>query len=166
MPPDNQQDSVIVVFVCLGNICRSPSAQGVFEKFVADAALAHRIAVDSCGTAAFNVGKPPDPRAVAACQRKGYDISGQIARQINETDFANAHYIVPMDNINAMNIKGWAPEDFAGEINNLMYYAGRGRHSQLPDPYYDDAEKFDRVVTAIEKACHGLLKTIRNEHQL
>ena len=166
MSAENNKESVTVVFVCLGNICRSPSAQGVLEKLVAEAGLDNAIRVDSCGTAAFNVGKPPDPRAVAACERKGYDISQQIARQIDDNDFASANYLVPMDNINAMNIKGWAPADFAGEINNLMFYAGQGRHSQLPDPYYEDAAKFDRVITAIEKACAGLLKTIRENHQL
>ncbi len=156
--------SVHVVFVCLGNICRSPSAQGVLEKLIVEAGLENSITVDSCGTAAFNVGKNPDPRAVAACQRKGYDISQQIARQINDDDYSKADYVIAMDSINLMSVKAWAPKGYQGTLSLFMRFAGGGEHAQIPDPYYQEADKFDGVISVLEKACAGLLDNIQETH--
>lgn len=155
-----------VLFVCLGNICRSPSAQGVLEKRIRDAGLAHAISVDSCGTAAFNVGKPPDPRAVAAAARSGYDISGQIARQIHDDDYASADYIIAMDRINLTNVQAWAPKDYQGELRLFLEYCPGGGNRQIPDPYYEDADRFDGVINMLEKAADGLLAYIQQKHQL
>ncbi|WP_320836626.1 low molecular weight protein-tyrosine-phosphatase [Zhongshania sp.] len=153
-----------VVFVCLGNICRSPAAQGVFEKYVLDAGLADKVSVDSCGTAAFNLGKSPDPRSIAAAGRAGYDITQQIARQIDDHDYQHASYVVAMDRMNLTNVLAWAPADYDGEIKLLMDYCGHNGNSQIPDPYYDDEHSFDRVIQQIEIAAKGLLETIRQAH--
>jgi|TARA_R110002167_G_scaffold84099_4_gene228567 protein-tyrosine phosphatase len=153
-----------VVFVCLGNICRSPAAQGVFEKYINDAGLADEITVDSCGTAAFNIGKSPDPRSITAAGRAGYDITQQIARQINDEDYHRASYVIAMDRMNLTNVLAWAPADFEGEIKLLMDYCGHSGNSQIPDPYYDDEHSFDRVIQQIEIAAKGLLDTIKDRH--
>lgn len=153
-----------VLFVCLGNICRSPSAQGIFQKMVDEADLTSQLRIDSCGTAPFNVGKPADPRAVAACERAGYDIGALIARQIHDDDFDKFHYIVPMDHKNLSTIRGWTPASFTGELQLFMNYCDHGGMTQIPDPYYDDASKFDAVIKTLEKASRGLLAHIRTTH--
>ena len=153
-----------VLFVCLGNICRSPSAQGIFQKMADDAGLTQCLQIESCGTAPFNIGKPADPRAVAACQRAGYDIAHLIARQIHDDDFERFHYIVPMDHKNLSTIRGWTPPGFKGELNLFMHYCDHGGMTQIPDPYYEDASKFDAVIKTLEKASAGLLAHIRKTH--
>lgn len=153
-----------VLFVCLGNICRSPSAQGIFQKLVDDAGLGKSFHIDSCGTAPFNVGKPADPRAVAACLRAGYDIGGLIARQVHDDDYRRFDYIIPMDHKNLATLKGWMPKEFAGELALFMSYCDHGGMTQIPDPYYEDASKFDAVIRTLEKASHGLLAHIRKKH--
>tara|TARA_B100000767_G_scaffold274831_1_gene309149 strand:- start:1135 stop:1614 length:480 start_codon:yes stop_codon:yes gene_type:complete len=158
--------TIHIVFVCLGNICRSPSAQGILERLVNDAGLQDKITVDSCGTAAFNVGKNPDPRAIAACQRKGYDIEKQIARQITPADYEQANYVISMDNINMMSVKAWAPEDYQGELSLFMRYGGASEYAQVPDPYYHEANQFDGTVSVLEKAAKGLLTHLRKMHNL
>jgi len=155
---------VSVLFVCLGNICRSPAAQGILEKRINDAGLHKQIRVDSCGTAAFNVGKPPDARSQSASARAGYDISAQVARQICDEDYEQFDYIIAMDRINLTNVEAWAPKDYAGELNLFMHYCKNGGNTQIPDPYYKEADAFDGVIASLEKAADGLLAHIRNKH--
>ena len=158
--------TIHVVFVCLGNICRSPSAQGVFERLVSTAGLAHAISADSCGTAAFNVGKNPDPRAITACEQHGYDIRDQVARQIHDSDYETAHYILGMDAMNLRNIRSWAPTGYGGELELLKHYSAINRKAEIPDPYYGDDQQFTRVIGVIEEACQGLLDHIIRQHGL
>jgi protein-tyrosine phosphatase len=158
--------SINVLFVCLGNICRSPAAQGVFSNFVEQAQLSDKIKVDSCGTAAFNIGKSPDPRSTAAAARAGYDISEQIARQINDDDYDINHYLIAMDRINLTNVKAWAPKDFQGDIELFMAYSQKSGNTQIPDPFYDDERQFDMVIQLLEISAVGLLEHIRKQHQL
>lgn len=158
--------SIHVVFVCLGNICRSPAAQGIFEKKVRDAGLADKITVDSCGTAAFNIGKSPDPRSVSAAAKAGYDISQQRARQIDDEDYHRSRYVIAMDRNNLGNVLAWAPKDFDGEIKLFLDYCQHGGNRQIPDPFYGKEEQFDRVITSLEKAADGLLSHIRAQHSL
>lgn len=155
---------VSVLFVCLGNICRSPAAQGILEKRIEEAGLQGQIAVDSCGTAAFNVGKSPDERSLSASLRAGYDISGQIARQICDEDYEEFDYIIAMDRINLTNVTAWAPVNYQGEIQLFMHYCKNGGNSQIPDPYYKEADAFDGVIKSLEKAADGLLAHIRKQH--
>lgn len=159
-------NTVNVLFVCLGNICRSPTARGVFEHLVAEADLATAIQVDACGTAAFNVGKPPDTRAIAAASRRGLDISHYVARQIHDDDYRWGHYILGMDRSNLSSLQAWAPTDYGGEIGLLMPYAGRAGSTLIADPYYEPAVQFDAVYDTIEAAARGLLAHIRQRHSL
>lgn len=156
--------SVGVLFVCLGNICRSPLAQGILQYKLEQAGLEDAVSVDSCGTAAFNAGKPADPRAVAAAVKAGYTIDEQYARQIDDADFQRFRYIVAMDRINLMNVQAWAPQSFSGEIKLLLDYCDHGGSSQVADPYYEDAAKFDGLIQTLEPAIDGLLAHIKHQH--
>ena len=161
------QDKIGVMFVCLGNICRSPSAQGIFEHKVSQANLSHNFAIDSTGTAAFNVGKSPDTRALEATTKYGYNIEAQIARQIQQNDFNDFQYIIPMDRKNLMTLNGWKPSEYSGEIKLFMeYHPNNMGNLQIPDPYHDGIEAFYPIIETIEKAAEGLLSHIRNKHQL
>ena len=106
------------------------------------AGLTDRVHVDSCGTAAFNVGRCPDPRAVDAAARAGYDISGQVARQINDSDYQRFNYIIAMDRSNLSSISAWAPENFSGEIELFMHYITGAANRQIADPYYEGDGSF------------------------
>ena len=118
----SEKNKIGVLFVCLGNICRSPSAQGIFQHQVDQSGLSDYFLIDSCGTAPFNVGKSPDQRALEATTIRGYDISAQIARQIDDDDYHNFDYIIPMDRKNMMSLTAWKPADFSGEIRLFMEY--------------------------------------------
>lgn len=160
-----QESKIGVLFVCLGNICRSPSAQGIFQHQVDKAGLADYFLIDSCGTAAFNVGKSPDKRATEATRHYGYDISQQIARQICNNDYQQFNYIIPMDRKNMMSLTAWQPADYSGEIKLLMQYHPKNLgNSQIPDPYHESLEKFFPIIEVIEQASTGLLSYIRNQH--
>lgn len=161
----SETPTVGIMFVCLGNICRSPSAEGICRHKLQQRGWQHWLSVDSTGTAAFNVGKPPDPRAVAAAARAGYDISGQIARQIAPADYASNHYIIAMDRVNLSSVQAWAPAGYEGDIELLLHYARRAGNSQVADPYYAGAEAFDQVITTLEGAIEDLLDVIGERFQ-
>jgi low molecular weight protein-tyrosine phosphatase len=147
-----------VLFVCLGNLCRSPLAQGILEAKIIERQLQHEISVDSCGTASFAIGKSPDPRAISAGERAGYEISGQKARQISVEDFRKFGYIAPMDNINLMNVRTLAPKDYSGEMRLFRSFAQRGGDLQIADPYHKDQARFDAVIPELELAAEGMLE--------
>ncbi|MBD2859901.1 low molecular weight phosphotyrosine protein phosphatase [Spongiibacter sp. KMU-158] len=154
-----------IVFVCLGNICRSPAAQGIMEQRLLETGLSTQVSVDSCGTAAFNIGKSPDPRSIAASARAGYQIAHQIARQIDDEDYRKADYLIAMDRANLSQIEAWAPKDFAGQIALFKSFAPNGGHSQIADPFYDD-NAFDQTIEELEVAADGLLAHLRTQHSL
>lgn len=155
-----------VLFVCLGNICRSPLAQGIFQHLLEEKNLQDRIGVDSCGTASFSIGNPPDPRAVEAGLRAGYDIRHQVSRMFCPEDFERFEYIVPMDNINMMNLKGLVPEEYQGELKLLRRFSKAGGDMQIADPYHKNTERFDALVPELEEATRGLLKYLeRRDNQ-
>jgi len=155
------QKTIGVLFVCLGNICRSPSSQGIFQRWVDESGLSQNFLVDSCGTAPFNVGKSPDPRTLEATKQFGYDISEQIARQIDDADFDRFQYILVMDRKNKMSVDAWTPKNFAGEVSLLMqYHPNKLGNSQIPDPYHEGIEAFFPIIETIEKATKGLFDHI------
>ena len=156
--------SVGVLFVCLGNICRSPLAQAILQYKLEQAGLEDAVSVDSCGTAAFNTGKPPDARAVAAAAKAGYTINERYARQIDDTDFQRFRYIIAMERINLINVQAWAPQSFHGEIKLLLDYCDHSGSNQVADPYYEDAEQFDGLIPVLEPAIDGLLAHIKHQH--
>lgn len=149
-----------VLFVCLGNICRSPTAHGVFEKRVQEAGLADMILVDSAATAAFHVGNPPDPRTVRAAAARGYDLGAQRSRQVSKEDFQQFDFILPMDRINLLNLRAIQPKDFSGHLGLFMDYSQQRQYTQVPDPYNDGVESFELVLDLVEDAAVGLLQHI------
>lgn len=158
--------SISVLYICLGNICRSPIAQGSMAQLLTESGLHKQISVDSAGTAAFNAGKSPDPRAIAAAQRHQLDISQQIARQIHDDDYNHSDYVIAMDRNNLSNIRAWAPQDYTGEIELLLHYTPQATIKQVSDPYYEDAARFDAVFEQIKRANQHLLDYIINKHNL
>lgn len=154
--------TVNVLFVCLGNICRSPTAHGVFQHIVDAQGLGQAIHVDSAGTAAFHVGKSPDERAVLAASRRGYDLSPLVARQVSLEDYERFDFILPMDRMNLGNLQAMVPSHFSGDLRLFREFGNKHRqYRQIPDPYNGGEEGFELVLDLIEDASHGLLNTIK-----
>lgn len=154
-----------VLFVCLGNICRSPTAQGVFEGLVATRGLSGEIAVDSCGTGAWHVGSAPDRRAVAAAARRGYDLGSLRARQVQPEDFETFDYILAMDRDNLADLEAMRPDDFPGHLGLFLAFAREGAPADVPDPYYGGDAGFEEVLDLIESASEGLLRSLGRDKQ-
>lgn len=150
-----------VLFVCLGNICRSPTAHGVFESLVAREKLQDRIVVDSCGTGSFHIGEKPDPRTIKAAAKRQYDLTTQRARQITPEDFSSFHYVLAMDRMNLGNVKAIAPKNYTGHLGLFLDFSQQRTYTQVPDPYYESEEGFELVLDLVEDASRGLLDTIR-----
>ena len=150
-----------VLFVCMGNICRSPSAQGVFEKLLRDKGLSHLYEVDSAGTHSYHVGSPPDSRSISYAQKRGVDLTLQHARQAKSRDFERFDYIIAMDDDNFENLKKICPNPhLEKKLFTMMYFSDNKNYSEIPDPYYGGAGGFDLVLDLLEGACKGLLKDI------
>lgn len=149
-----------VLFVCLGNICRSPTAQGVFEKLLADNGLAGRVEVDSAGTHAYHQGEPPDERAQMEAARRGVDLSGQRARAVTEQDFERFDYILAMDGSNLSILQSRCPPQFRQRVRLFLEFAGDLDETDVPDPYYGGQHGFERVLDLVEAGARGLLADI------
>jgi protein-tyrosine phosphatase len=145
-----------VLFVCLGNICRSPMAQSVLLKMLQDRGLEGRAAVASRGTAAFNAGKPADSRAMAALEAHGYMPISHRAQQIRDADFLAFSQIIAMDRTNLRTLEGWRPPGFEGRIRLLPDAHGTGV-LEVPDPFYGDAGEFSRALGLIERGINRLI---------
>ena len=158
---------VRVCFVCLGNICRSPTAEGVFRHLAAEAGLAEAFEIDSAGTAGYHSGEAPDPRARAAGKRASIPVGGK-ARQFSAADFARFEYVIAMDATNAKDLRGIAPTPEAREKIRLMrsFDPDAPLNAPIPDPYYGDDSGFDEVLELCRTACQHLLEEIRREHRL
>lgn len=154
-----------VLFVCMGNICRSPAAQGMFESLLAEYGLEHAIEVDSAGTHAYHVGEEPDARMQAAASRRGLDISRQQARRVSGADFVHFHYILAMDYANLTELQELRPEEGVQPVL-FMNYAGAVGMDEVPDPYYGGETGFERVLDLVEEAANGLLQSIRTQHSI
>ncbi len=157
-------DTVKVLFVCMGNICRSPTAQGVFEKLVSEHALAERIVIDSAGTHAYHIGDVPDARASAAAMRRGIDLSSQRARRVSPADFDQFDYVLAMDSSNYADLSGLCSPEQVPKLQLFLEFASVPDTKEVPDPYYGGATGFERVLDLIEEASAGLLETIRRQH--
>ncbi|MCR9178911.1 MAG: low molecular weight phosphotyrosine protein phosphatase [Erythrobacteraceae bacterium] len=147
-------DQLSVLFVCLGNICRSPMAEGAFRAAAARHGL--ECHVDSAGTASYHIGNRPDPRAIATARDRGVDIGGQAARQIAREDFFRFTHILAMDEANLAGIRAQTPRDKTARIALLMDVLEDRRGQSIPDPYYGDEAQFASVWDEIAEAAEGL----------
>ena len=155
---------VKVLFVCLGNICRSPTAEGVFTALINREGLTDLVSVDSAGTSDWHVGDQPDRRAQAAAKARGYDLSMQRARQIKEMDFWDFDYVIAMDSQNHSDLSIMAPTNAQDRIRMFLSFAPKEGVTDVPDPYYGGANGFDHVLDLVEAASLGLLQEIRKRH--
>ena len=146
-----------VLFVCLGNICRSPTADGVFRALVKEHKLQDSIIVDSAGTAAYHVGNSPDSRSSLAAKDRGYDLSTLKARQVVEADFYEFDYILAMDNQNLCNLVRMQPENSKASLQLFLDFSHLPE-CEVPDPYYGEGKGFEVVLDLVESASQGLLR--------
>lgn len=150
-----------VLFVCLGNICRSPTAYGVFRDVVQQAGLSHSITIDSAGTGSWHVGSAPDARAIKAAQSRGYGIADLRARQVRAKDFDRFNYILAMDEDNLADLRDQKPANFDGHLGLFLDFCRSSSTREVPDPYYGGARGFETVLDLIEDAANGLLDHLR-----
>ena len=155
--------SVSVLFVCTGNICRSPTAEGVFRHFVKEAGLAKKISIDSAGTHSYHIGEKPDKRSLEAAIRRGYDMSGQSARRLEEYDFQRFDLLLAMDRSHLRHMINMAPGDTYERVKLFLSYAPTSTGMDVPDPYYDGAKGFEQVLDMIEAGGRGLLDAIQSD---
>ncbi|MFT7373445.1 MAG: protein-tyrosine phosphatase [Oleiphilaceae bacterium] len=154
-----------VLFVCLGNICRSPTAHGVFKKMVDDRQLNHRLTIDSAGTAAWHIGKAPDPRTQAMALNRHYDLSGLHARKVAMEDFEKFDYIFAMDHENLHNLQSICPTAYQSKLTLFLNFSERNE-DEVPDPYYGGSDGFEHVLDLVESASLGFLEHLKLEHML
>lgn len=164
MPDD--QGEISVLFVCMGNICRSPTAEGVFRKVVRDANLHDLILVDSAGTHAYHIDEPPDRRARAAAERRGFSLEDIRARRVSSEDFERFDYILAMDEDNLSILRESAPEHHQHKIRLFLEFSDSAPVLEVPDPYYGGTSGFERVLDLVEEASRGLLEALKREGSL
>lgn len=150
-----------ILFVCMGNICRSPTAEGVFKHFVGQAGLAGRVMSDSAGTHDYHVGEPPDVRAQKAAAHRGYDLSTLRGRQVSRRDFSEFDYVLAMDEVNLELLKRLCPREHARKLKLFMEFSTDLSVREVPDPYYGGADEFERVLDLVERASRGLIEHLR-----
>ena len=151
-------NKVSILFVCMGNICRSPTAQGVFEQLVRQRGLTEFISIDSAGTHAYHIGESPDRRSQAAAADRGVDLSSQRARQVVSDDFERFDYVLAMDQSNLRELQRLARPAQRARARLFMEFAQRWSEREVPDPYYGGSGGFDRVLDMVEDASAGLLE--------
>ena len=158
---------VRILFVCMGNICRSPTAHAVFRKLVSDEGLADRIEIDSAGTHAYHIGEPPDARSQQTALRRGIDMNDLRARKVERDDFSDYHYVLAMDRDNLSNLRTLVAQDTApARVELFMDYAEDWSEQEVPDPYYGGAQGFERVFDMVEAASRGLLESLRSRGEI
>jgi len=157
-------EQVAVLFVCMGNICRSPSAEGVMRKMIADFCAETGadldLIMDSAGTHAYHVGETPDERAVVAARQRGVDISTLRARAVTEDDFLRFDYIMAMDRANLASLKSLQPAGSRAQVDMFLDYCDGRKGEDVPDPYYGGETGFERVLDLLEEASLALLKSL------
>jgi protein-tyrosine phosphatase len=156
---------VKVLFVCMGNICRSPTAQGVFQSLVDAEDLGRKIIIDSAGLHSFHVGDSPDLRSQATARKQGVELSNLSARQFVSADFMNFDFLLAMDESNFAGMQRLQPEHPRGQLSMMLEYSSQYKQVEIPDPYFGD-DGFELVFDMIRDACAGLLKTIRQKNNL
>jgi protein-tyrosine phosphatase len=156
-------DQVKVLFVCMGNICRSPTAQGVFQSLVNAEGLGGKVIIDSAGLHNSHSGDSPDLRSQSTARKHGVELANLRARQFLSEDFMNFDFLLAMDESNFAGMQRLEPEQPRAQLSMMLEYSSQYNQSEVPDPYYGD-DGFERVFDMIRDACTGLLKTIRQQH--
>lgn len=154
-----------VLFVCLGNICRSPTAHGVFQKMVVDRHLEPTFIIDSAGTAAWHIGKAPDSRSQTAAMNRSYDLSSLSARKVEVEDFENFDYIFAMDYENLYNLQAICPKPYLSKVCLFLSFSNLAE-DEVPDPYYGGSGGFEQVLDLVESASLGFLEHLKSERLL
>ncbi|WP_432720177.1 low molecular weight phosphotyrosine protein phosphatase [Jeongeupia wiesaeckerbachi] len=152
-----------VLMVCTGNICRSPTADGVLRKMVAEAGLDGVVIVDSAGTQSYHVGEAPDHRAQAHAKRRGYDLSPLRARQVAVADYTGFDLILAMDASHLRQLERQAPSQHQSKLKLFLEFATGTREREVPDPYYGGDDGFEHVLDLVEDGCAGVLAHVRDE---
>jgi protein-tyrosine phosphatase len=152
-----------VLFVCLGNICRSPTAEGVVRAIASREFPGLKLELDSAGTADYHVGEPPDRRTVAAARRRGYDLADLRARQIQRSDFGCFDYVLAMDRANLAELESRRPANAIARLALFMHFAPECGVAEVPDPYYGGVDDFERVLDLCEPAARGLLARLARD---
>ncbi len=155
---------VRVLFICTGNICRSPTAEGVFRTLVHEEGLAGSVEADSAGIHGYHVGEPPDPRSVAAARRRGVDLSDLRARRVRSDDFERFDYLIAMDHGHRSALAAMASPRGEGRIHMMLGFAPQLAVEEVPDPYYGGGDGFEHVLDLIEASSAGLIEHIRRHH--
>jgi protein-tyrosine phosphatase len=155
------QERFGILFVCMGNICRSPMAEGVFRQHVTQAGLEGRIVIDSAGTHDYHVGEPPDPRAQRAAGRRGYDLSMLRGRQVSRADFGEFDYLLAMDRMNLRVLERLCPSGHGHKLKLFLEFSNDAAPREVPDPYYGGDQGFEHVLDLVEEAAQGLLAHLR-----
>lgn len=159
-----RDDKIHILMVCMGNICRSPLAHGLFQHLVEREGLSDLIVVDSAGTHAYHVGEQPDPRSQQTALRHGIDLSRQRARRFAGEDFERFDYILAMDRDNYAILVDSAPDEHHHKVRMFLEFAAERSEEEVPDPYYGGPDGFDHVYDLVEAAARGLLEDIRKHH--
>lgn len=154
---------VSVMFVCLGNICRSPTAHGIFQQLVEDRQLQHIFTIESSGTSGWHIGESPDGRTSAAAKKRGYSLEHLRGRQFVQEDFYNFDYILAMDKDNLFELQSMKPDSFAGHLGLFLAFGSQDEYDEVPDPYYGGAKGFELVLDLVEDACEGLLQHLQKQ---
>jgi protein-tyrosine phosphatase len=160
----NEFKKISVLFCCMGNICRSPTAEAVFRHKVEEAGLASSILVDSVGTHDYHIGNPPDLRTQHAAKLRGYDLSSLRGRQVEVNDFSRFDYVLAMDNANMSILYRLCPKLQRDRLKLFLEFASKHKEREVPDPYYGTGDGFERVLDMVEDAATGLLKHIKDQH--
>jgi len=151
-----------VLLVCMGNICRSPTAEGVLKKIIKDNGLDEIVEVDSAGTHGYHAGEAPDPRALAAAAKRGYELKGLRARKVRRDDFALFDLVLAMDRENLANLLEICPPVYQERVRLFLSYASEGGSDEVPDPYFGGPAGFEVVLDMIEEAARGLVESMRS----
>lgn len=164
--PGNMMSEIKILFVCMGNICRSPTAEGVFREKVNAAGLQDKIKIESAGTHAYHIGEPPDQRSQKAAIKRGFDLSKQRARKVSNNDFIEFDYIFAMDMSNEEDLNSICPSGMEDKIHLFLNFALNSNTQEVPDPYYGRGNGFEVVLDLIEDASEGLLNHLKTQHSI
>ena len=160
----NDAGKVRILFCCMGNICRSPTAEAVFRHQVGLAGLMEYFLIDSAGTHDYHIGDPPDARTQRAAKLRGYDMSTLRGRQVEAADFARFDYVLAMDEANLGILRRLRPRDARSHLGLFLEFAQHHAEREVPDPYYGGSDGFERVLDMVEDAANGLLLHVRQHH--